>query len=53
MDIRLKMLIDQFIEAQHFVMRFMAIEIGIDLPQHPLSGHLCLRPENRQKLNNG
>jgi hypothetical protein len=50
MDSRLKSLIDLFIEGQHHVIRVLTVEIGIDLPQHPLAGHLCLRPENRRKL---
>jgi hypothetical protein len=28
----------------------LAVEIGIDLPKHPLAGHICLRPENCRKL---
>jgi hypothetical protein len=50
MDNRLKSLIDKFIEAQYLVMHVLIVELGIDLPHHPLAGHLCLRPENRQKL---
>jgi hypothetical protein len=50
MDARLDDLINRFIWAQNYVIKFITIELTIDLPKIPIAGHVCRKPKNQEKL---